>query len=65
MTTAPVPGRRSNHQIPATAAAEVSSATVALARKKSDNLIKALSAVSDFAPKSCSTDENCGSSRTE
>ena len=43
------------------AAAAISSAAVALARRKSDSLMKTPSAVSDLAPKSCSTDENCGS----
>ena len=61
MIAARAPGRRSSHHAPAIAAAAISIAAVALARRKSDSLMKTLSAVSDFAPKSCSTDENCGS----
>ena len=33
----------------------------AFARRKSDNLMNTLSAESDFAPNSCNTEENCGS----
>src|SRR5260221_8204808 len=60
MIAAPAPGRRSSHQTPATKEAEASITTAAFARRKSDSLMKTLSAESDFAPKSCSTVENCG-----
>src|ERR1700730_17676653 len=58
---AAVPGGRSSHQMPATDMGEPSMTGVALPRRKSDSLMKTLSAESDLAPKSCSTDENCGS----
>ncbi len=60
-TAAPAPGRRSSHQMPAIEPTEASIIAVALARRKSDSLMKMLSAESDFAPKSWSTEENCGS----
>src|SRR3981189_2808171 len=58
------PGRRNSHQMTAIEEAEASSTAVALARRKSDSLMKSLIAESDFAPKSCSTEENCGSTNS-
>ena len=55
-----VAGRRNTHHKPATTKAVPSRTGVALARRKSDSLMKVLSAVSDLAPKSCRTEENCG-----
>src|ERR1700760_4759116 len=61
MIAARVLGWRSSHQPPAMVAAAVSRAAVALARRNSLILMKVPSVVSDLLPKSCSTDENCGS----
>src|ERR1700745_3253623 len=55
-----VPGRRNSHQRARIVQETVESDAVALPRRKFDMRMKKLSAVSDFAPKSCNTDENCG-----
>ena len=53
--------RRSTSQSPKTSAAPASSRAVPLARMNSEMRMKRLSAESDLPPKSCSTEENCGS----
>ncbi len=61
MIAAPAPGRRSSHQRLGHRPRRKRAVTRGgVGPKKSDSLMKTLSAVSDFAPKSCSTEENCG-----